>query len=385
MNAAPRVLTLVGGSSRGLPRDGKDDPWRAADGSSLWRVLQPTAELQRQGYCADWDYMGQDGIEAALVKHRYQIIAMERLSWTPEELATGKAEKMIDVIHSLDAMVVGMYDDDQWVAIDEHLTAEEDRRMLEIDRHSIHTLRLMDGVIVSTQRLATIVRTLTDAPVVVVPNLIDLAWFRAVQAQARRVTKGLTIGWYGSKRPDADLEALGEAWGHIARRYPHVRFAIAGHVTPVIAARVPANRLTIIPYLTLESYPLGLVNIDIGCCSVANTRFNRCKSIIKALEYGARGRTAVVATPTLYKEIVRDGDTGYLAETADEWEAALSRLVEDTKLRRALARRLGVRVEKDYSLQLHATRWLSAWQGLIEAWRERERGRVQLWVPGQVA
>lgn len=387
MTEAPRVLTLVGGSSRGLPRDGKDDPWRAADGSSLWRVLQPTAELRRQGYCADWDYMGQDGIGAAIARHGYRIIALDRLSWSPEEVAAGIARNYIDTIHRAGAMVVGCYDDDLWLASDEQLTAESDRRLLRVNQDSIHTLRLMDGITVSTQRLATIVRTLTDAPVVVVPNLIDLAWFRAVQAEAVRVTKGLTIGWYGSKRPDSDLEPLGRAWEAIARRYPRVNFVIAGHLTPAVADRVPADRLTVIPYLPLESYPLGLVNIDIGCCSVADTRFNRAKSIIKALEYGARGRTAVVATPTLYKEIVRPNDTGLLAETAEEWEAALAKLIEDGRLRRALARRLGRVVESDWSLQIHAARWLSAWQELIESWRARQPQprKVELWTPGRVA
>jgi hypothetical protein len=36
--SAPRVLFMTGGS----------------DGSSLWRVWQPCAELERQGYVAHW-------------------------------------------------------------------------------------------------------------------------------------------------------------------------------------------------------------------------------------------------------------------------------------------------------------------------------------------
>lgn len=365
MTAAPRVLTLIG----------------SLDGSSMWRAIQPSEELQRQGYVCHWDYNSADILAQAIARYGYDAIVLERLSWTPEQM--GQARQFIDSFHRVGKAVFFACDDDAWLAIDEHLTEEIDRERLERNKLSLHTLKLCDGVTVSTQRLRTIVSTLTDAPIAVVPNLIDLAWFRAVQAEAVRVVKGLTIGWAGTKRQDADLEALGAAWERIARCYPKVKFVIAGHVSPVIAERVPADRLTIIPYLPLDSYPLGLVNIDIGCASVANTRFNRAKSIIKVLEYGSRGKTAVVATPTLYREVIRDNDTGYLAETADEWEAALSRLVEDGRLRRALARRLGRVVERNYSLQLHATRWLSAWQGLLDEWRERERGKVELWVPGR--
>lgn len=362
---APHVLTLVGSDN----------------GSTLWRTFQPAAELQRQGYCVEWDYSSADGVMAAIAARRIEAVVLARLAWTEQQLAN--ADAFIDMFHRMGVAVLFECDDDQWLSIDEHMTDERDREMLARNKASIHTLRRCDGVTVSTQRLATIVRTLTDRPVAVVPNLIDLAWFRAVQAQAVRVARGLTIGWYGSKRQDDDLEPLGRAWERIAVRYPKVNFVIAGHVSPVIAERVPAERLTIIPYLPLDSYPLGLVNIDIGCASVADNRFNRAKSIIKALEYGSRSRTAVVATPTLYQEIIRDHDTGYLAETADEWEAALSRLVEDTKLRRALARRLGRVVEEQYSLQRHARRWLGAWSFLLESWRARESQRVQLWTPGQ--
>lgn len=364
---APRVLTLVGSDN----------------GSTLWRTFQPAAELQRQGYCVEWDYSSADGVMAAIAAKQIEAVVLARLAWATDQLAN--RDTFIEMFHQMGVAVFYECDDDQWLSIDEHLTDEQDREMLARDQASIHTLRRCDGVTVSTQRLATIVRTLTDRPVAVVPNLIDLAWFRAVQAQAVRVARGLTIGWYGSKRQDDDLEPLGRAWERIAVRYPKVNFVIAGHVSPVIAERVPAERLTVIPYLPLDSYPLGLVNIDIGCASVANNRFNRAKSIIKALEYGSRGRTAVVATPTLYREIIRDGDTGYLAETADEWETALAKLIEDVALRRALARRLGRVVERDYSLQIHAHKWLGAWRFLIDSWRERERGKVQLWVPGRVA
>lgn len=362
---APRVLTLVGN----------------IDGSALWRVLQPCAELEKRGYIAHWARNQDDGLAMVTAYYGYEAVVLERLSWTTEELPMARA--FIDSLHRRNIAVFYACDDDSFLSIDEHLTEEIDRERLERNKLSLGTMQLCDGVTVSTQRLKTIVSTLTAAPIAVVPNLIDLAWFRAVQVEAVRVVKGLTIGWYGTKRQDADLEALGRAWERIARRYPKVRFVIAGHVSPVLAERVPAERLTVIPYLPLDSYPLGLVNIDIGCASVADNRFNRSKSIIKCLEYGSRGRTAVVATPTLYKEIIRPGDTGYLAETAAEWEAALSRLVEDGRLRRALARRLGARVERDYSLQTHAGRWLGAWSWLLESWRERERGKVELWVPGR--
>lgn len=370
--AAPRVLALLPGP---------------VDASFVWRICQPMTELADQGYItffATKDMAGGDwALSLADRMYDFDALILPRATYYAEDLP--KLHAMRDTMHRLGKCILGEHDDDQWLFSDQQLTEQQDQMMLERNKFSVWTTRAMDGLTVSTPHLAGIARMLTDKPVVVVPNLIDLRWFRAVQARATRVVPPLTIGWFGAKRQDADLEALGVAWGRIARRYPRVRFVVAGHTTEVVTGRVPADRLTIIPYLPIESYPIGLVNIDIGCASVANNEFNRSKSIIKCLEFGARGRTAVVASPTLYDEIIRDHDTGYLAETADEWEAALSRLVEDGALRRALARRLGAKVERDYSLQIHAHQWLSAWRYLIDEFKARQARKVELWVPGQVA
>lgn len=347
MTEAPRVLTLVG----------------SQDASTMWRVMQPCAELERHGYVAHWANNQDDGLELATLRYQYEIIVLNRLSWGEDELP--RAQAFIDSFHRRGVKVVYSADDDQWQSIDEHLTDLVDEERLQRNKASLATLRLCDGVIVSTQRLKTIVGSLTDAPCAVVPNLIDLDWFRAVQALAVRQVPPLTIGWAGAKRQDTDLAPLAEGWRRVAAKYPRVRFVVQGHCPDLIADAVPSDRLTRLPFMPIEEYPLGLVNVDIGCASVANNRFNRAKSIIKALEYGARGKTAVVATPTLYKEIVKEGDTGLLAETADEWAAQLGRLVEDAALRRALARRLGRAVEREYSLQVHAERWMGAFAWLM--------------------
>lgn len=46
------------------------------------------------------------------------------------------------------------------------------------------------------------------------------------------------------------------------------------------------------------------------------------------------------------------------------WEDALARLVADAALRARLASALGATVERDWSLDRHAPRWLAAWARL---------------------
>jgi glycosyltransferase involved in cell wall biosynthesis len=234
----------------------------------------------------------------------------------------------------------------------------------------IHCLQQCDGVTVTTERLRTIVRQYTDAPVRVVPNAIDVRWFRRVLRGARRLFEPLTIGWAGGNRYTEDLLPVAEAWGRIAERYPEVTFVVQGHVSPVIEEAVPADRLKIIPWLPIEQYPRGLLNIDIGCCAVAPKLFNTAKTPIKVWELTLSGAVCVVS-PTLYGPYVADGQDALVAESADEWETALSRLIEDASLRRGLHLAQRRRVAVMHSLDRNWHRWPEAYQEIIDQARWR--------------
>jgi glycosyltransferase involved in cell wall biosynthesis len=165
---------------------------------------------------------------------------------------------------------------------------------------------------------------------------------------------------------------MAEAWGRIARRYPAVRFVIQGHVPPVILENVDRDRLAILPWMRLQEYPYGIRQIDIGCCAVADTPFNRPKSNIKAMEYAAAG-AAVVASPTLYAGLVDSGYSGFIADSVGEWEDGLSVLIESNALRRMMATRLLRTVEKHHSLAGNLFRWPAAWSQIAESARTRGR------------
>ena len=273
-------------------------------------------------------------------------------------------------------------------ADDDVFTERETQRRVELDwtdgksledleserQERLWAMQQCDGVTVSTQRLATIVRQFTDKPVVVVPNAIDLRWFTAVVRGSKRQVEGLTVGWAGGRRHDRDVEAMAEAWGRIARRFPDVTFVVQGHQPEVIRENVPAERIVSLPWLPPETYPVGIRQVDIGCCAVADTPFNRAKSNIKAMEYAAAG-AAVVASPLLYSSLVDHGASGMIATTAGEWEDGLGLLIESNATRQMMARRLLRTVEKHHSLEGNLHRWPQAWAQIAETVRER-RGRL---------
>jgi glycosyltransferase involved in cell wall biosynthesis len=333
-------------------------------------VFQPFAALQAQGYPAEWDFKDSNSPILPEIVPAFDAIILARMSWRladkSQEVAWFRA------LHNAGKAVIYEVDDDMFstgfiqrlIGLHGYTDAEaQERRDCILD-----TLQRCDGVTVSSQRLATIVRTFTDKPVIVVPNAIDLDWWWAVQQLAKRVTQGLTIGWAGGKRPDRDSQEMAAAWGRIARRYPQVGFAVMGHQPDVIREHVPAERITAIPWMSIEEYPLGYVNIDIGCCPLSPEPFNRAKTPIKAWEYAASG-AAVVASPTVYSQVVDHADNGYICETVDEWEAALARLIDDECLRRQMARRMLGAVKARHSLRGNLWRWPTAWAEIVAHFR----------------
>lgn len=342
------------------------------DGCAMWRVFQPFAELQRRGYPAEWGE--RDDNRLAAIAHRFNAIVLPRLHWPADERE--KAANWFAALHRAGLAVIYEVDDDllsedfRARMIDVHGKTEEQAEEVVSGIH--HILDMVDGVTTSNPYLKRMIQRHTDKPVMVVPNYLDMQWFKAVQKQADRRVPGLTIGWAGGIRADTDVEMMAEAWGMIAKEYPLVNFVVFGHQANVIYDKVPHERIYALEWLPIEAYPMGLVNIDIGCCPLADTHFNRCKTWIKALEYAASG-AAVVASPTVYGDLISDGRDGIIAHSVEDWYDALVRLVESANVRNRLAQNLLLKVKTFHALESNVLAWPMAWAIIKEDFDRRRK------------
>lgn len=345
-----------------------------SQGCNLWRCWMPFAALQRHGLMAEWGWNAD--VRTAMLADRFDLIVMPRLTWAEADIPI--AETWLTALHQRGKLMISEWDDDVFRdgivereaglfrAGTEIAQLESERRMRQ------WAVEHADGVTVASRHLADIVRRYTDAPIHVVPNALDLHWFDGVLASVGpRVAPPPTIGWFGGTRFDRDLAPMADAWGRVAAQRPDVTFVVIGHQPPVISQCVPANRLVRLAWLPVAEYPVNLVNVDIGCCPLAPEAFNRSKTPIKAIELGA-ARACVVASPTVYREVISPGQTGYLAETAQEWEAALLDALDNPARRRRLARNLRVRVERAHSLMQPGCwqRWPLAWEEIRDHARQ---------------
>jgi glycosyltransferase involved in cell wall biosynthesis len=333
-----------------------------------WRIIRPFVRMRQAGIDARY-YWGDD--HTVLPTDPEHTILVARLMTGTDEATI---DRWLEERRRHVRAIVFEADDLMWTpAVVDHLRAADftqgktDAELLREGEMSRYFMSRCDGVIVSSEPLAELARGETDRPVICVPNAIDARWFRCQMAARAPWADYPTIGWAGGRRPEADVEPMAVAWGRIARRFPRVRFVVAASLVPDVFYREieDDSRIIRLPWLSWHDYPVAY-QVDIGCCAVSDSPFSRCKTPIKSWEYALAG-AAVVATPMLYGADVTDDLTGRLAETADDWEAALFDLLSYEGYRRRLQRNLLERVEDHHTLDGELHRWPEAFAGIVES------------------
>lgn len=331
--------------------------------SAWWRITRPFAMLRRAGVDAQWCWL--DDNDRPVLDVRGAVVVLHRV--TPAGGKRKDVTRWVDGLRQLGATaIVYEADDDIWSpAYIEYLKAagrcdalSEDRVRQETQRQ-VWAMQAADFVTVPNLELAEVAHDYSDAIVRVVPSAMDVPWYTD---RLNRPKGGpLTIGWGGGRRPDTDLLPMAQAWGRIARRHSEVRFQVAGYPHDCIYREVEDDRrIDMIPWAELDEWPMTM-QVDIGCAVVPDNAFSRCKSPIKAWEYGMAG-AAVVGSSVLYDQCLANGENGAEATTVDEWEDSLDVLITRPDLRRMLRANLQDHVMRYHDLSKNLTAWANVYK-----------------------
>lgn len=199
--------------------------------------------------------------------------------------------------------------------------------------------------------------------VCVLPNLVNPDLWSSRPPAA--VTNEVRIGFAGSATHGEDLAIVESALLRIADRFgSSVKFIFMGFVTENLR-RLP--NLEIVEFEAYEDYPrvLSSLRLDIALAPLVDSRFNRCKSNIKWLEYSLAGVAGIFSDLPPYNSCVEDGETGLLVgNSSDAWYSAIEKLVGDPGWRQTVAESASRRVHERFSLNAVADQYLHVWKGL---------------------
>ncbi|WP_164738547.1 glycosyltransferase family protein [Aquabacter cavernae] len=166
-------------------------------------------------------------------------------------------------------------------------------------------------------------------------------------AELRPVTR---VGYMGFDHAH-DLEMVLPPFVQVLRRHPHLTFELFGSIPKPAELEEFGDRIVIVPPVRNYAEFLDAFAArkwDIGICPLVRTTFNLVKANTKWVEYTSVGAAVVASRGTVYDECCADG-CGLLAETPDEWFAALDSLAGDPAARFAQVQRAQNKVVNAYS------------------------------------
>jgi glycosyltransferase involved in cell wall biosynthesis len=213
----------------------------------------------------------------------------------------------------------------------------------------------------------------------VIPTCIDPASYPI--AEHVRVGPGVELVWIGSASTLRGLEAIRPVLEEIGQDG-----APSPYPLPLNAGgegRVRGLRLKVVcdRFLTLRHLPViacpwsqateasALADADIGISWIPDDLWSRGKCGLKILQYMAAGLPVVANPVGIQSELVRHGETGFLAQTPAQWREAIGRLAHDPQLRRRMGQAGRQRVQSDFSVAAGAARWLTLLDGF--KWRRQ--------------
>lgn len=306
-------------------------------GSGFWRVRIPFGALERHGHEC---YVSSNAVNDEEMSQADTVV----LKNVVDQMGIASALAM----REMKGIKIVM-------DIDDDLTVNEDHplsKMYEIDDTNYtqrQTAKVVDLITTTTDYLAEKLRKL-NPNVVVIPNCYEPNWFNVKQ---RTHDGPLRIGWAGGGTHEKDLEMMAKVIRTLIDKYK-IEVVVRGDTR---IKKMWGNDVEYFPTVPIEYYPEALASmaIDIGICPLTDNEFNKCKSPIKAMEYGLLGIPSV-CSPTVYgKHPILE-----IAQTESDWITKLSELIEKPEMRRLRGQAIKGWAEENFNINNNWKKWEDA-------------------------
>jgi glycosyltransferase involved in cell wall biosynthesis len=218
------------------------------------------------------------------------------------------------------------------------------------------TAAAADVVAAGNAFLADAARSAGAGRVGVVPTCVDPA---AYPVAAHAGAGGLRLVWVGSSSTLRGLDRIRDFLAAVGRAVPGARVKL------VCDRFLRFDPLPVDPVRwDAATEAREIADADAGIAWVPDDDWSRGKCGLKVLQYQAAGLPVIANPVGMHRELVRDGETGFLASTAAEWVAAASRLAGDPGLRRRMGHAARAQVGAAYGVAVGGRAWVDLVAGL---------------------
>lgn len=209
-----------------------------------------------------------------------------------------------------------------------------------------------------------------NSQTVVLPNYLDESLWKLrteeeITRQSTRAGEQVTIGYMGTNTHQPDLELITTRLAQLLDGYQkRLLLRFWGAEPPDLLrshAQVEWQPVKMDSYAEFAAY-FTQQSCDLFVAPLVDSKFNRCKSAIKFLEYSSLGVPGVYSRIAPYQTVIEDGQNGFLASTNEDWERCLVQLIESPELRIRMGLHAQETVSRDWLLSQHAGEWTDAYQ-----------------------
>lgn len=228
------------------------------------------------------------------------------------------------------------------------------------------TMEIADMVTTTSPYLSNHLAKL-NSNVVVLPNFMDMR--RWDIPTTLNNTSEFRVGWAGSITHKEDVLMIRRSLIDFMRVRPDVKLVLIGD--PRFSTWFEDLNTEIMLGVPFEYYPKRLhgLQLDVGLAPLVKNEFNRCKSAIKAMEYGISKTPVIASTIYPYDEYFGKkghGKIGFQAPAESGWLTYLEYLYDHRDECRKMGRENYRKVKREYNLDNHIEKWDKAYRSLVE-------------------
>jgi glycosyltransferase involved in cell wall biosynthesis len=204
-------------------------------------------------------------------------------------------------------------------------------------------LKQADMIIASTNPLKNYLKRFNDN-VVVLKNCLDLSQWK----DKKKKNKVIKIGWVYSKTHIPDIQRCADAIKEIKEEFgDKISIELLGGDRGVFDCDTKVNKP--VPF---TEYPKKLqsLNWDISIAPLADNEFNKGKSNIKWLESTMACSAFIGSNVYPYEHSIKNGETGFICGSKNQWKNALRKLITDEALREGIVKKARKEVTQNYDI-----------------------------------
>lgn len=320
-----------------------------------YRVTQKQEMIQQLGFdctVVAW----QDIHKCRNLLQTHSVAIFYRVPGFPEPLQIIKEAKALGVttIWEVDDLI---FDAEKYAGNSNLADLSDEMRQGVMNGAPLYKAAMLecDMGIASTKGLAAVMSESGVPDVFVVENALDKETIEVASVACSDVVRpeNLIRIVYGSgtKTHDADFRVAAPAIKRVLQKRPHVRLLVIGELNLPIDYEEVADQVERLPLSDYLSYMKRLAACDINIAPLENSIFNDAKSNIKYLEASIVRLPSVCSPSAAFRSAIKNGNTGFLPNSAKKWEDSLLKLVDDKGFRERMAARAYKHVIESYTPQ----------------------------------